>query len=246
MYTVWNLSKGWMAAEIAFVTGFGEELPPLIRPIFPYRLAWNFLGGDTEVYIGGLVHESFHAYQGQRAKQRLYQAEETHQFENQYPWTDSNLETAWEDELSTLYDAAQAGTDQGATEAARSFLDLRKQRRRDANLSEALVDYERQLEWLEGLAKYAELELLRSAAETRDYTPSLRGDPQFEEYASSPRYWSQQLIEVKRMSGREGDIRFYYSGWTIAVLLDRLMPGWKNQAFSEYVWLEDLLLVAIE
>lgn len=233
-------------AEIAFITGFSEELPPPIRPIFPYRLAWNFLGGDTEVYIGGLAHESFHAYQGQKAKARLYQAEEVNRFESQYPWAETSFEAAWKGELATLYDAAQAENESAAAELAQRFLKLRTQRRQDANLSADLIDYERQREWLEGLAKYTELELLKKAAETQDYVPVLADDPQFEDYESSPKYWSQQLVEVKRSSGREGDIRFYYSGRTIAVLLDRLMPSWKDQVWQEGVWLEDLLLEAVE
>ena len=233
-------------AEIAFINGFGEELPPPIRPIFPYRLAWNFLGGDSEVYIGGLAHESFHAYQGQKAKARLYQAEEVNRLQSQYPWADTSFEAAWKDELTALYDATQAENESAVAEIAQRFLHLRTQRRQDANLSADLIDYERQREWLEGLAKYTELELLKKAAETQDYVPVLADDPQFEDYESSPRYWSQQLVEVKRSSGREGDIRFYYSGRTIAVLLDRLMPGWKDQVWQEGVWLEDLLLEAVK
>jgi hypothetical protein len=40
-------------------------------------------------------------------------------------------------------------------------------------------------------------------------------------------------------------VRFYYSGMAQAVLLDRLMPDWKVRAWSEGVWLEDLLAEAV-
>ena len=43
----------------------------------------------------------------------------------------------------------------------------------------------------------------------------------------------------------EGDMRFYYSGWAQAVLLDRLSPGWKARALQPGVYLEDLLAEAV-
>lgn len=46
---------------------------------------------------------------------------------------------------------------------ARQFLEPRDQRRVRNGLDAELVDYERQLEWEEGLAKYIELEILRQA-----------------------------------------------------------------------------------
>ena len=46
------------------------------------------------------------------------------------------------------------------------------------------------------------------------------------------------------MASAEGDGRFYYSGFAQAALLDRLLPGWKERAMLEGVWLDDLLKVA--
>jgi len=48
------------------------------------------------------------------------------------------------------------------------------------------------------------------------------------------------------MAADWGDGRFYYSGMAQAVLLDRLMPGWKDQALEDGVFLEDLLEAAVE
>jgi hypothetical protein len=58
-------------ALVYFVFGFKEQLPPLLRAAFKYRLIFGQLMGETEYYIGGLEHESFHAYQGAIALQRL-------------------------------------------------------------------------------------------------------------------------------------------------------------------------------
>ena len=54
------------------------------------------------------------------------------------------------------------------------------------------------------------------------------------------------MNELKRMTNNEGEIRFYYSGMAQAVILDRLVPGWKDKAFAEGVYLEDLLRGAVE
>jgi hypothetical protein len=46
---------------------------------------------------------------------------------------------------------------------------------------------------------------------------------------------------MHRQAGQEGETRFYYTGMAQAILLDRLQRGWKEGAFQEGVWLEDLL-----
>jgi hypothetical protein len=48
------------------------------------------------------------------------------------------------------------------------------------------------------------------------------------------------------MAADWGDGRFYYSGMAQAVLLDRLMPGWKDQVLVDGVSLEGLLMTAVK
>ena len=47
--------------------------------------------------------------------------------------------------------------------------------------------------------------------------------------------------EVGQIAWAKHDTRFYYSGMAQAMILDRLMPGWKSGAFAQDVWLEDLV-----
>ncbi len=232
-------------AEIDFVAGFREELAPPLQPIFPYQLFWNKLLGDTEVYVSALEHEGFHAFQGMIRPERITQAEVAVQLESQYPWDNETSEGAWKEELDLLLQAVKADEDLQAGELARAFLARRDRRRKTHELSPELIDFEQQREWLEGLAKYSEMELLRQAAISADYEPVLIEDPEFEAYSGSLRYWSQQLDEVVRSALRESEIRFYYSGFAQAVLLDRLLPAWKERVFSEDIWLEDLLAEAL-
>ena len=233
--------------EIAFYEGFRSDLPPVAQPFFPYRLAWGLLMGNTENYISGLEHESFHALQGSLVPDKLAEAEFTNRQDGGYPWDDSGLGTAWNQEAALLVQGVRAKFVEESTELARQFLAQRDLRRESAGLSQAQVDYERQREWLEGLAKYAELQLCLAASTSLDYlpVPGLAQDPVFKGYANMEVFFSGQIDEVSRSAGREGGSGFYYSGMAQAVMLDRLLPGWKERAFGPGIMLEDLLREAL-
>lgn len=232
---------------IRFASGFREELPPLVRDVFPYSLAWRFLFGTGENYVGALLHEAFHAYQGMLAPERLAAAEQAISEEGSYPWEADTQQESWDTEMDFLVQAARAEDDGEASRLAGEFLAQRARRRAAGPLTAGQVDFERQREWLEGLAKYAELTSIRSAGLEEGYTPypAMSAAADFNDYSGSPRFYDQQLQEATRMSPQEGETRFYYSGFTQAVLLDRLLPGWKERAFDEGVWLEDLLAEAV-
>ena len=96
------------------------------------------------------------------------------------------------------------------------------------------------------LARYAELEIWRQAAET-DYQshPALADDGDFDGYSGWQTRWSQEVDQIGRMADDVGDGRFYYTGMAQAVLLDRLLPGWKEMIFENGMFLEDLLATAV-
>ena len=235
-------------ALVYFVSELREQLPGFLSLVFPYRIMFNQLMGETENYLGGLEHESFHAYQGGAVPERLEAAERVMEVDERYPWADNALEDAWQGELDLLLAAVRSGSNDDAALNAGQFLYQRDLRRRAAGLSEELIDFERQREWLEGLAKYIEVEIGLAAQEAGEYLPdeAIESDPDFNGYRTRRRYWQRQMDEVRRLSGRGGDTRFYYSGMAQAVLLDRLLPGWKDRAFEPGVMLEDLLRQAVE
>ena len=70
--------------------------------------------------------------------------------------------------------------------------------------------------------------------------------PGFKNYKTSLNHFNQQIGDVKGIGNRPGDTRFYYTGMLQAVMLDRLMPGWKNDAFKEGLYLENLLEKAVK
>jgi hypothetical protein len=170
------------------------------------------------------------------------------QQESKYPWEDGELEKSWQAELNLLADAARATPDEEARELARRFLAQRDGRRTTHGLAPGAVDYERQREWLEGLAKYTEMTIWREAATNPDYDPlpEVLSDPDFKRYSTAEERRSQEIDQATRMAGNEGDGRFYYSGMLQAWLLDRLMPGWRELVWEDGTWLEDLLRRAVE
>ncbi|MCM2255320.1 MAG: hypothetical protein NDJ94_06570 [Vicinamibacteria bacterium] len=226
--------------QIVMTEQFRRDLPSVLRPIFPYRLATNLFLGGTDGYISMLLHEAFHAHQAATAPARLEAAERATRLERVYEAPDATLRGLWKDELRWLAEAAAAESCQEAEPLARRFLAVRHERRRSTGLSPDLVDYERQREWLEGLAKYVELQAWRAAATTPTYRPlaALAADPAFQGYSTFFAQWSRELAQIRRA---DGDVRFYYSGMAQASMLDRLAPGWKTRGLSDAAWLDSLL-----
>lgn len=237
-------TKEWM--EISLANQFRRDLPAFARPIFPYPLVTNIFLRGSDGYIGALAHESFHAYQGTIAAQRLAAAENTVSLaEPNYPWSEDAFIDAWQTELDLLAEALRAETEEQSAALAQEFLAHRARRRQNANLAPSLVAYEKQREWLEGLARYVELEIWRQAYQTGAYQPhpAIQDNGDFSNYDTFPRRWTQEIDQVKRMADDVGDGRFYYSGMAQAVLLDRLAPGWKEDVMNNDASLEDLLSV---
>lgn len=243
----WVASLGqyeWM--KFSLIDQIRGEMPPLLREILPYSLFVNLLLNGMDGHIAAVLHESFHAYQALQSQDRLVAAEAAARTgERNYPWHEAGVEAAWQAELDLLAEAVRAESDEEAQQLARKFLAHRQERR--AGLPSSLVEYEHHREWVEGLARYAELGIWRAAYSTTAYAPvtALADDPDFDGYRNYPTRWDREVDQIRRMADDEGDGRFYYSGMAQAVLLDRFAPGWKAQIFDEDVWLDDLLGVAV-
>jgi len=221
---------------------FQDKLPILIKQIFPYRL----LIQPSETQIGGLLHESFHVYQYQMSPGRMTEAEAIHKLGREYETSTEAFQTEWKQESNLLADALEAKTQAEKIELARQFLSARETRRKNSNLDDKLVDYERWLEWEEGTAKYTEVSMLRLAGKTGDYhaLPEMEIDRDFKQYQKVDQRWSDELFQLRHPL-TTGEPRLYMTGLAQAFLLDDLMPGWKDKYWQEGVFLEDLLRQAI-
>ena len=204
----------------------------LMNSKIPFRLSREF-------HVVLMLHEVFHAFQATLAPQRFAKATSVYKSEEKYPYKDPQFSSAWNSEGEALADGLKATDEAAICGLAQKFLDIRDVRRRQISLDPELNSYERELEWLEGLAKYAEVrfyELAASRARETAYTNYRSGHP----------FWPADLARLRRNLGlQEGDLRFYLSGAAQAMLLDRLRPGWKAKAFENGINLEDSLRAAI-
>ncbi len=227
-----------------------SDLPAFLQPVFPYQLAVSLLVSSSDSYIALLEHENFHAYQAVSMTQRFLQAEQANiNQQDNYPWHADSGVQAWKQELEALKEASQTEDVAAKALLVQHFLDLRDQRRISEKLSADLIALENDREWLEGLARYVELESLRVAGVSETYQPveNMDTDPLFEKYRRFERRWKRELDQMLRMADDEGDGRFYYSGMAQAYLLDDLMPEWKNTMLVDPTLnLEDLLRTALE
>lgn len=230
-------------AEVSFYNGFKSELPPGIDLIFPYKIFWNLIMGEAESYISGLIHESFHGIQGSTTIEKFSKAESIAWLSNDYPWHLYKNSEGWSEEAKLLMKAFESESATDASQYIREFINVRDERRKEAELTEEIIEYEKNREWLEGLAKYTELKIGLVAGESPDYEPvtEIKELGDFNNYSKRDTYFKNQLSEVPRAAGRSGESRFYYGGMLQAMLLDRVYPDWKNEAFEEDIFLEDLL-----
>ena len=236
------------AMRVILAHQFRDMLPDGASEALPYGLAARVFLRNSDSYVGAMLHEAFHAYQGARAPERLFASERTNaQYQNAYPREEASFVEDWQTELALLQEALRAEEAAQMTDLVRQFLTQREARRTAAGLSDGLVTYEQQREWLEGLGLYNELEILRQAYVADDYEPleAMAADPEFDDYETFEQRWGQEVAQIGRMASNDGDGRFYYSGMAQAVLLDRLLPEWKEQIFDEGVFLEELLAAAV-
>jgi hypothetical protein len=240
-----SMSTKWqMDAEMQGV--FRDALPPVLEDLFPYRVILF----PSEVQISAVLHELFHAYQSTVVPERLAAAEAAHRNGDAY-WA-SGMDNAdeWREEIRLLSQAVRAKSDEEARQLAREFLAARRERRQKYTLDRTLIDYERQLEWEEGVAKYIELAAWRNAwrsLDTYQPIPAVLSDPDFKNYRSFENRWGQESgITMNNSASQTGETRFYYTGMAQAFLLDRFLPEWKQNFLVEEHWLEDLLAAAVE
>ena len=152
----------------------------------------------------------------------------------------------WAAEIDCLQKALNAENQSERTSLVLEFLEIRADRREAAGFSPNLKLYEKRFEWLEGSAKYVELEVWENAASSAYHpTKGILQDPDFHAYQGYEDRWKTELKNMERAAKNGGETLFYYSGMLQARILDDLLPGWKSQMGDPEIWLEDLLQDAI-
>ncbi len=212
-----------------------KQLPPILARLFPYVFATI----RDDLHAVATLHEMFHAYQAHRSEKRFTRAQSVYAHEKTYPFRDKEFAKAWDQEGALLGAALDAPSEAAAVELVRQFFSVRDARRGRAAFRAEMLDFERELEWLEGVGKYVEMRFHELAAAKKELSTGIR-------FRQGLPYWSDELRRLRSRLGEQGgDFRFYLSGMAQARLLDRLVPGWKNHGFEDGVFLEDLLRKAV-
>jgi hypothetical protein len=194
----------------------------------PMRFARGF-------HLALLLHEMFHAFQAIQAPERFARAMKVYAAEAVYPFEEPDFIASWNKEGTLLAAALSAPDEAGACRSARDFLEARRLRRLRFSLGPDLLAFERELEWLEGLGKYAEVRFPEIAA-TR------AGEPAQAALVPADPFKRMDAARLETQIGRQkGDLRFYLTGSAQARLLDRLDPGWKRTFSLAELVLEDAL-----
>lgn len=231
------------ATNIGFINLFKENLPPVISQVFPYRI----LLLSTDHYITALIHESFHAYQAENYPDRFEDAEKAYSSTDVYEELFESMSEDWQLEIQALIDALEEKDPSRQVEFINTFFQIREDRRSKVNLDMTLRLYENRYEWLEGSAKYIELEIWEYGANSSEYRPveAISIDKDFHNYQGYQKRWNNELNNAKTAVKNGGDTLFYYSGMLQARLLDELMPEWKIKIGQPGIWYEDLLKESI-
>ena len=185
-----------------------------------------------------LMHEVFHAYQATHYPDRFRDALGMYNLEQDYPYTNQAFKETWNREGQYLLEGLREKENLKARVSVEDFLGVRSQRRKDHQMDRAFISFEQELEWLEGLAKYAEMCSAELGSEEQF-------SKNFKEYrVARGRLRADFYYRLRNLGEQKGDLRFYLSGAAQALLLDRLLPEWKTEFHeNNRVTLEDLLML---
>jgi hypothetical protein len=214
-----------------------EKIPP--EKLTPVML--KMMEISPAFHTVALLHEAFHAFQAIQDQKRFRQTQMLYAFEKFYPFDDEAFKSAWNEEGAMLALALREQNETKRLEAIERFLAVRAKRRSASSLSDDLVTFERELEWLEGLAKYVELQFAIQGS-------SLQGEEESKGYrVVRNRLQADLSYRIRKLGSQNGDLRFYLSGAAQAMILDRVSPVWKQNIMDRpNIGLEDLLKSALE
>jgi hypothetical protein len=214
------------------------------------ELEYEALGSDVYDSMGMIAHEAFHVYQYRKAPNKG--ASEVALRTYPVLAVDNNVGFALEGDA--LAEVLRATTPQEARAAAVRWLAVRRDRR--SHLDAEAIAYEDGTEFNEGLAKYVEYRMT-GALEGRTPGPGMKWAQGFHGYQDLSGV-RERLIDqmVKHMRGEinvNNDpygssplrMRLYYSGMAVAVLLERLSPGWHEGILRPRATLTELAEQAI-
>ena len=215
-----------------------------------YFDTWGFVQSPYDDLLT-MLHEGFHVYQHARAPDK---------FANEvaivkYPTLDPQNNALYVLEANILKSAIETNDQSFRMKKIKEFVAVRTYRQ--SLLDSNLVEYENLNEYAEGLARYIEFKFLKSAQNLKpglemNYYPEFKGygkalDTLLHEKLNRMIDFVSSDNDAFENKYGTGPVRFrlYPLGASEGLLLDEVMPSWKNKIFADKVYLCDLLKEAV-
>lgn len=211
---------------------------------------WSFVPRPYD-QLALILHESFHVYQSKMAPDKGANEMAV----AQYPLLDPVNNALYVLEGNILKDALLSASPETKRQKIRQFVAVRSYRQ--SLLDSSSVEYENLNEFVEGTAKYVEYKFLL-AGEKVAPVPEMYFHTGFNGYRDIlPREFKNRVenmvnvvsVNDDRFGNKfgSGPLRFklYDLGACQAILLDDVMPKWKDDIFNDGVYLSDLLIRSI-
>lgn len=182
--------------------------------IFGYLIPPQIFHADTEYYKGIVIHEMLHAFQAQKNAVRVDSAGSVHNVSSNF-YENERFDSLIRSEGAYLQKALDAKSKEDTLRYVVLFLETREIRRTECGMTANEIFKEREFEWLEGMARYAEYQ---SSKASKSIIRSNLG----------------KIIDKVKV---KSDDRYYSMGLAEGLILDKLGVDWKDNAFSgEFVF----------
>ena len=212
---------------------------------------WGFVQSPYDELLL-ILHEAFHVYQDKMAPEKSA----NEMIVSKYPLLDPVNNALYVLEGNILKDALLSQYPKARLEKIKEFVAVRNFRQ--SRLDTSYVEYENLTEYSEGLAKYVEYKFMK-IGETVEPIREMYYHDGFNGYRGVLAKLFQERISnmVNIVSVNDdrfgnkfgsGPLRFklYELGACQALLLDEVMPTWKEKIFDNNVYLSDMLKQFLE
>lgn len=188
-----------------------EQIPVIMPP--------QLFHADDEYYKAIAIHEMIHAFAGNLDYERVDNDEHYQDVCKNY-YGDSTFEALIVNEAKYLEEAVNSEDSDEIRELVTRFLEVRAERRTSCGMTIQDIEMEREFEWLEGTARYAEY------ISSRDSSSSIAKD----------------LDNIsKRVKSYKVDERYYVLGMAEIIVLSKFNDDWQAEIFKEGYSLEESL-----
>lgn len=208
--------------------------------------SWSFIPSPYDK-LTLILHEAFHVYQSKMAPEKSA----NEMMISQYPLLDPVNNALYVLEGNILKDALLSTEPSVRQEKIKEFVAVRSFRQ--SLLDSSCVEYENLNEYVEGTAKYVEYKFLKTG-ETVEPIREMYYQNGFNGYRgvlpNEFRNRMNNMVNVVAVNDDRfgnkfgsGPLRFklYELGACQALLLDEVMPEWKEKIFNDGIYLSDML-----